>query len=212
MQDFIEAPLTNADIAAGLKEALNLGTDEAVDVLSIKDGYYKSTYKILLPEEARTVTDKLKVIPGFSNVEEVVLGRMNRAAEDAAKAVGPIFLNAIKSMSIPDALDILMGEKDAATNYLHAQTYQSLYNEFQPVILESLNKFNAVQYWEDAVHKYNAIPFVKDVNPRIDDYVAHEALKGLFALIAVKELGIRTDISQRVTPLLERVFKKQDPA
>jgi len=152
--ELIEAPLTNADIAMGLKEALNLGTDEAVDVLSIKDGFYKSIYKIYLPEEARQITDKLKIIPGFSNVEDVILEKINRAAEDAAKSVGPVFLNAIKGMSMGDALSILMGERDAATRYLETSTQQELYSKFQPIILESLNKFNAVQYWEDAVNKY----------------------------------------------------------
>ena len=212
LQDLIEVPLTDAQIASGLKEALDLGTGEAVDFLSVEDGYYKSIYKILLPEEARKVTDKLKVIPGFTNVEEVILEKINRGAEDAAKSAGPIFLNAIKGMSITDALSILMGSQDAATTYLHDQTYGNLYNEFQPVILSSLNKFNAVKYWEDAVNTYNKIPFVEDLNPRLDDYVVNEALKGLFALIAIKELGIRTDISQRITPLLQKVFKKQDPA
>ena len=212
IEDFLEVPLSNADISAGLKEALNLGTDEAVDFLSVKDGYYKSIYKILLPEEARVVTDKLKVIPGFTNVEEVLLEKINRAAEDAASSVGPIFLDAIKSMSISDALDILMGPQNAATTYLHGQTYDDLYARFQPIILTSLNKFNAVDYWEDAVSKYNSIPLVSDINPRIDDYVAQKALFGLFDLIELKEKGIRTDISQRVTPLLQRVFKKQDPA
>ncbi len=212
LQDFLEAPLSTADIASGLKEALNLGTGEAVDFLSAQDGYYKSAYKILLPEEARKVTDKLQVIPGFSNVEEIILEKINRGAEDAAKSVGPIFLDAIKGMSISDALNILMGTNDAATTYLHRQTYDHLYNEFQPIVLNSLNKFNAVQYWGDAVNSYNKIPFVNDLNPQLDDYVVHEALKGLFALVAQKELGIRTDISQRVTPLLQRVFKKQDPS
>jgi len=212
LQDFVDVPLSNADISRGLKEALNIGTDDAVDFLSAQDGYYKSAYKILLPEEARKVTDKLKFIPGFKNFEEVALEKINRGAEDAAKSVGPIFLDAIKGMSINDALSILMGEQDAATNYLQNQTYQTLYNRFQPVVLNSLNKFNAVDYWEDAKGKYNKIPLVEDVNPRLDDYVVHEALKGLFSLVAVKELGIRTDISQRVTPLLQKVFKKQDPS
>lgn len=210
LQDLLETPLTDGDIASGLKEALNLGTDEAVDFLSIKNGYYKSIYKILLPDEARVVTDKLRVLPGFSNIEEVILEKINRAAEDAAKNVGPIFLDAIKSMSITDALGILMGEQNAATTYLHNQTYDSLYAKFQPIIQNSLNKYNAVDYWEDAVNKYNALPFVSDINPRIDDYVAHKALYGLFDLIEQKEKGIRTDISQRITPLLQRVFKKQD--
>ncbi len=212
LEDLIEPALSNADIAKGLKEALNLGTDEAVDFLGAKDGYYKSAYKILLPEEARNVTDKLKVIPGFTNVEEIILEKINRGAEDAASSVGPIFLDAIKGMSIGDALGILMGEKDAATVYLNQQTYQTLYNQFEPIVVSSLNKFNAIQYWEDAVNKYNKIPLLSDVNPRLDEYVVHEALKGLFSLVAQKELGIRTDISQRVTPLLQNVFKKQDPS
>jgi len=212
LQDLIEVPLSNADISNGLKEALNLGTDEAVSFLSATDGYYKSAYKILLPEEARKVTDKLKFIPGFKNFEEIALEKINRGAEDAAKSVCPIFLDAIKGMSITDALGILTGEKDAATNYLNNQTYQTLYDRFQPVVLTSLNKFNAVDYWGDAMDTYNKIPLLDDVNPDLDDYVVHEALKGLFALVAVKELGIRTDISQRVTPLLQRVFERQDPS
>ena len=210
LEDFLETPLTEADIAKGLKESLNLGTGEAVDFLSAKDGFYKSLYKIHLPEEARQVTDKLKFIPGFSNVEEVILEKINRAAEDAAKNVGPIFLNSIKQMSITDALGILMGEKNAATSYLHQSTYNTLYDQFQPVVLASLNKFNAVNYWADAVEKYNKIPLLADVNPRLDDYVVAEALKGLFSLVEKKELGIRSDINQRISPLLQRVFKKQD--
>lgn len=212
LDDLLEIPLSNGDIARGLKEALNLGTGEAVDFLGAQDGYYKSIYKVLLPEEARKVTDKLKFIPGFSNVEEIILEKINRGAEDAAKNVGPVFLDAIKGMSITDALSILMGEQDAATTYLHGQTYQQLYDQFHPIVLSSLNKFNAVQYWDDAISKYNKIPLLADVDTKLDDYVVHEALKGLFALVAQKELGIRTDISQRVTPLLQNVFKKQDPS
>ncbi len=212
IQDLIDVPLSNADISNGLKEALNLGTGEATDFLSAKDGYFKSAYKILLPQEARQVTDKLKVIPGFNNVENVILEKINRAAEDAASKAGPIFLSAIKGMSIQDALGILMGERDAATKYLHGQTFDLLYGEFQPILLESLQKFNAVTYWEDAVNTYNKIPLLGDVNPRLDDYVAQEALKGLFSLVEKKEDGIRTDVSQRVSPLLQKVFAKQDPS
>ena len=113
-------------------------------------------------------------------------------------------------MTISDAMNILMGERDAATQFLHNQTYTQLYNEFQPILLESLEKFNAVSYWEDAINAYNKIPLLADVNPRLDDYVAHEALKGLFSLVEKKEDGIRTDVSQRVTPLLQKVFAKQD--
>ncbi len=210
--DLVEAPLTTADIARGLKEALNIGTNDAVNFLSAVDGYYKSPYKIILPEEARKVTDRLKIIPGFNTVEEIMLERINRAAEDAAKSVGPLFLEAIKTMTINDAMSILMGEKNAATVYLQSRTNEELYNRFQPIILNSLNKFNAVDYWEDAVSKYNQIPLLGKVNPRLDDYVTQEALKGMFSLVAQKELGIRRDVSQRVTPLLQKVFKRQDPA
>jgi hypothetical protein len=208
--DLIDLPLSTAEVASGLKEALNVGTNEASGFLSQTDGYYKSAYKIFLPEEARKVTDKLKFVPGFNKVEEVILEKINRAAEDAASKAGPIFLGAIKSMTINDAMGILMGEKNAATQYLHRSTFEALYAEFQPVLLNSLEKFNAVTYWEDAVNTYNKIPLLEDVNPRLDDYVAREALKGLFSLVEKKEEGIRTDVSQRVTPLLQKVFAKQD--
>jgi translation elongation factor EF-G len=210
LQKLLEAPLTNADIANGLKEALNIGVGSSVDYLSAVDGYYQSPYKILLPEEARTVTDKLKFIPGFTDLEDEVIKRINRSAEDAAKKAAPIFIDAITSLTFDDVMNILMGEKNAATSYLHGATYNALYNEFNPVVVGSLNKYNALDYWADAVNKYNSIPFVTKVNPDLADHVTNEALKGLFSLIEVKEEGIRTDISQRTSDLLRRVFKKQD--
>lgn len=205
-----EIPLSNTQIASGLKEALNLGVGDAVSFLSAKDGYYKSAYKILLPEEARKVTDKLKIVPGFSNVEAEIVKRINQAAEDAAKSAGPIFLGAIKKMSIQDAMGILMGQKNAATQYLDANTYDNLYGEFNPVITNSLNKFNALDYWADAVNAYNKIPFISKVNPDLGDHITGKALVGLFDLVEKKELGIRSDISQRKSELLKKVFAKQD--
>ncbi len=210
LEGLLETPLTNADIARGLKEALKLGTGESVDFLSAVDGYYGSPYKILLPQESRTITDKLKVIPGFSNVEEEVIKRINRSAEDAASKAGPIFLDAITSITFDDAMGILMGNKNAATQYLHRKTYEALYAEFKPVVVNSLNKFNALEYWADAVNKYNSIPFVTQVNPDLADHVTSQALAGLFDLVEQKENGIRTDISQRTSDILKRVFKKQD--
>ena len=208
--DILSAPLTNADIANGLKEALNLGVGESVDFLSAKDGYLKSIYKIALPEEATKVTDKLKFIPGFTNVEEIAIEKINRAAEDAASKAAPIFLDAIKGMSFEDAMGILMGERNAATQYLNNKTYDALYGEFKPVLINSLNKFGALEYWSDAINKYNSIPLLEDVNPDLADHVATKALVGLFALVEKKEDGIRTDISQRTSDLLKRVFAKQD--
>lgn len=210
LEKIFEVPLTNADIARGLKEALNLGVGESVDFLSAVDGYYQSSYKILLPEEARVVTDRLKVIPGFSDLEGEAVKRINRAAEDAAKKAGPIFLDAITSITFDDVMSILKGEKNAATNYLHQATYSALYNEFKPVVINSLNTYNALDYWEQAVNKYNSIPFITRVNPDLADHVTSKALVGLFDLIEKKELGIRTDITQRTSDLLRRVFSKQD--
>ena len=210
LQTILNQSLSTTDIANGLKEALNKGSQSASNTLSIRDGFYKSAYKILLPEEARVVTDKLKIIPGFSNVEEVILEKINRAAEDAAQKAAPIFIQAIKAMTIPDALDILNGEKNAATQYLNRTTRQALYNEFQPVVLNSLNTFKAVDYWEDAVNKYNKLPFVQDVNPRLDDHVTEMALRALFDLVEKKEYKIRTDIKERTSDLLRRVFAQQD--
>ena len=205
-----EEALTNADISKGLKEALQLGVDNSVNFLSAKDGYYASAYKIFLPEEANVVIDKLKIIPGFSNLEEELLKKINHAAEDAASKAGPIFLGAVKSITFDDAMNILMGDKNAATSYLHNKTYQSLYNEFKPVLVNSLNTFGALNYWSDAVNKYNSLPFVKDINPDLADHINTKALVGLFDLIEKKELGIRSDISQRTSGLLQKVFAKQD--
>ena len=201
---------TTAEIGQGLKQALEFGIKEGATALSQRDGYFKSTYKILLPEEARKVTDKLKFIPGFTDVENVILEKLNRAAEDAAASASPIFVKAIKEMTFQDALSILMGTNDAATQYLHTKTYDPLYAEFQPVVVTSLNKFNAIEYWADAVNAYNKIPLVQKVNPNLDQYVTQKALDGLFGMVAVKELQIRTDISSRTTDLLKKVFAKQD--
>lgn len=202
--------ISNADIAAGLKEALDKGVDQSVKTLSVTDGFYKSSYKILLPDEARKVIDKLKFIPGFSNLEEEVVRRLNRGAEDAASKAGPIFYSAIKDMTFDDVMNILMGDKNAATQYLNRKTYNALYNEFKPVIVNSLNTFGALDYWADAVKTYNSLPFVDRVNPDLADHVTTKALFGMFDLIEKKELGIRTDISQRTSDLLRRVFARQD--
>ncbi len=212
VQKTVMSEPTNAEIVAGLKEALTIGISKGSELLSKEDGYYVSPYKILLPAEARKVTDKLKVVPGFTDVEEQIVKRLNRAAEDAAESAKPIFVNAIKSMTINDALNILMGQKDAATRYLESTTYQGLYDSFQPEILTSLNKFNAIEYWERAVNAYNKIPFVDQVNPRLDDYVTHEALGGLFKMVEKEELAIRQDPAKRVSALLKKVFAKQDSA
>lgn len=179
-------PLTTTEIAAGLKQALEFGITEGATKLSQTDGYFKSAYKILLPPEARKVTEKLKSIPGFTNVENIILEKINRGAEDAAKKAAPIFKNAITKMTFNDALGILMGSQNAATQYLEKATNAQLYAEFNPVIAESLDKFSARKYWADAVNAYNKIPLVEKANPDLDDYVTKQALNGLFTMVEKK--------------------------
>ncbi|MBT8219627.1 MAG: DUF4197 domain-containing protein [Bacteroidia bacterium] len=202
--------LTEQEIGLGLKEALTIGIGKGSDQLSQINGYFDSPYKILLPEEARKVTDKLKVIPGFSDIEAKLVERLNRAAEEAAKGAKNIFVGAIKQITFQDALSILMGEKNAATNYLERTTYRALYDEFQPVILNALEEVQAAQLWREVVTKYNTLPLVQKVNPSLDDHVTGKALVGLFSMVEKKELEIRTNISERTTPLLRKVFAKQD--
>lgn len=205
-----EEILTEEEIGNGLKEALNLGIDEAVDFLSAEDGYYASIYKILLPEEARKVSDRLKAVPGFANVEQELILRVNRAAELAAAGAKPIFVDAVREMTFQDVANILMGEKDAATQYLHRSTHDKLFQEFEPVIAASLDEVNARQYWRDVTTAYNKIPFVTKVNTELDDYVTEKALEGMFGLIEKKEEKIRGDVNMRTTPLLQKVFAQQD--
>ncbi len=205
-----EAPLTNLDISNGLKEALQFGVDNSVNFLSEEDGYYRSIYKILLPDEANNVIDKLSFIPGFKNLEQEMIKKVNRAAEDAASKAGPIFLDAIKGITFNDAKNILLGSDDAATQYLNSRTYNSLYNEFKPVLQNSLNKVGALNLWTSAITKYNSLPFVTDINPDLADHINTKALVGLFDLIEKKEAGIRTDVAQRTTGLLKKVFAEQD--
>ncbi|CAN5612819.1 DUF4197 domain-containing protein [soil metagenome] len=199
-----------SEVASGLKEALEKGVNKGTDMLSLSDGYYKSIYKIWLPEEAQTVVKRLKSVPGFANLEDDLVERLNRAAEDAASKAKPIFKKAITSMTIGDAMSILMGEKNAATLYLHKVTYDDLYREFIPVIRQSLNTVNANELWEAAMTAYNRIPLVQKVNPKLDDYVTHKALDGLFGMIEKEELEIRTNARARSSELLKKVFAQQD--
>lgn len=200
----------NLDISGGLKEALENGVNEAVTSLSAKNGYLESPYKILLPKEAQKVVSKLKVVPGFGDVEDKLISKMNAAAEIAAKSATPIFVDAITSMSFTDAKNILFGEDDAATSYLQSTSRQKLYTTFLPTIQSALDEVKARSYWKTIVTKYNSLPLTKDVNPELDDHVNNTALDGLFSLIQVKEEGIRKDVGQRTSPLLKDVFGQLD--
>ncbi len=200
----------DSEVGLGLKQALEYGVNEAVEKLSAEKGYYESPYKILIPEDARYIISKVKMVPGFQDVEQQLLDKMNKAAELAAKKATPIFVDAITDMSFRDAMNILMGEKDAATRYLETETRTPLYTAFLPVIQSALDEVNARTYWKSVITAYNNIPFVKKANPALDDHVSQKALDGLFSLIEVKESKIRGDQSERKTELLKKVFGQQD--
>lgn len=201
-----ETPLTTAEVAEGLKEALIKGISNGSDLASQLDGYFKNPeIKIPFPPEVKKVEDKLRQI-GLGNEVDKFVMTLNRGAEDAAKEAKPIFIAAIKSMTIQDAWGILRGEQDAATQYLKRTTTPQLKEKFKPVIQNSLNKVSATKYYGDIVNTYNKIPFTDDVNPNLDDYATDKAIEGLFTLIAKEEKNIRQDPVARTTELLKRVF------
>lgn len=202
--------LSNADMAAGLRQALDLGIDKQVTKLTQTDGFFKNELvKILLPEELQKVDKGLRDI-GLGNLADEGLKVLNRAAEDAVKEATPIFVNAVKDITFDDAKNILLGDDNAATQYLTSRTQTELYNKFKPVINNSFSKVGADQIWSNLINKYNAIPFTNNVNPDLTDYVTGEALKGVYTMIAVEEKEIRTKVSSRTTDLLKKVFALQD--
>lgn len=198
------------DISSGLREALNNGISKQVTKLTAMDGFYKNeAVKILLPEELKKVDSSLRKI-GLSSLADEGLKVLNRAAEDAVKESTPIFVDAVKNMSFTDAKTILMGNENSATTYLQNSTSTALYGKFNPVIKNSFTKVGADKVWANIIIKYNGIPFVKKVNPDLTDYTTNQALAGVFKMIAVEEKNIRTNLSSRTSPLLQKVFAIQD--
>ncbi len=200
----------NLDISSGLKEALNNGISKQVVKLTATDGFFKNeAVKILLPDELKRVDKTLRDI-GLSSLADEGLKVLNHAAEDAVKEATPIFVNAVTSMSFSDAKNILMGSQDSATLYLQNTTSTALYTKFNPVIKNSFTKVGADKVWANIITKYNSIPLVKKVNPDLTDYTTNKTMEGVFKMIAVEELNIRTKISSRTSDLLKKVFSMQD--
>lgn len=198
------------DISGGLKEALNKGIANQVSKLTATDGFYRNeAVKILLPDELKKVDSALRKI-GLSKLADDGLRAINRTAEDAVKEATPIFVNAVTSMTFADAKNILMGNDNAATNYLQNTTKSALYAKFNPVIKNSYAKVGADKIWANIIIKYNTIPLVNKVNPDLTDYTTNKALDGVFKMIAVEEKGIRTNLASRTSDLLRRVFAIQD--
>ncbi len=201
-----EQPLTTSEIGDGLKEALISGISKGADLASQSDGYFKNLeIKIPFPPDVKKVEDKLRQIGMGNQVDQFVL-TLNRGAEDAAKEAKPIFIDAIKQMSIEDAWSLLKGQPDAATVYLKKTTSGRLKTKFSPVIQNSLDKVSATKYYGDLVNTYNKIPFVDKVNPDLNNYATDLAIQGLFTMIAKEEKNIRDNPVARTTDLLKKVF------
>jgi len=224
LQSSVAAPLTEDEVISGLKEALTMGAKSSAEKLSVENGYYGDVaVKILLPDEAKTIIDNISRIPGGEQLVEDVILRINRAAEDAAKEVAPIFINSVASMTVSDAFNILKGADNAATSYLKATTYNELYSLYKPRIQSSTEKkiignVSTKDSWISLTGKWNSVvnsiagklAGLKPVNTDLDVFLTTKALEGMFSKVEIEELKIRKEVSARVTPLLKRVFGSLD--
>jgi len=219
-----DVPLTEVEVIDGLKEALMTGARNSAQKLAAQNGYYgDEIIKIYLPEEATVIIDNITKIPGGQQLVEDVILRINRAAEDAAKEVAPIFVNSIRQMTLRDAFGILNGADDAATEYLRRTTYDELFNLYSPRIQTSVEKdlvgnISTQDSWDALTGQWNKfatslagrIAGVKPVETNLGDYLTNRALHGMFVKVADEELKIRKEVSARVTPILKRVFGSLD--
>lgn len=200
--------LTSSEITSGLKEALKVGTNNSTASASKVDGYLKNPkIKIPFPPEAKAMESQLRSM-GMGKEADKFVQSLNRAAEDAAQKAAPIFMDAITKMTITDGVNILKGNNDAATQYLKNKSSSPLKTAFKPVVKNSLDKVQVTKYWTPLSKKYNKLPFVKKVNPDLNEYVTQRAIEGLFKLIAEEELKIRTNPSARINDILKKVFGK----
>jgi hypothetical protein len=199
-------PLTNDEVINGLKEALSVGTSNSTAFASKLDGFYKNEMLfIAFPPEAIKVKNTLEDL-GFKDQTDKFVMTLNRAAEEAAKGAAPVFLEAIKGMTITDGFAILKGNDSAATSYLKEKTTTQLKLQFTPIVQDAINKVELTKYWTPVISKYNSIPFIEKQNADLTGYVTDRAVSGLFKLIALEELKIRQDPAARVTDVLKRVF------
>lgn len=201
--------LTSTQISSGLKEALSLGVNEGVKKLGVTDGFLKNeAVKILMPEKLRKVDTTLRSL-GLGSLADEGVKLLNRAAEDAVTEAAPIFTNAITSMTITDAKNILLGNDNAATNYLQTKTQTQLFTAFQPKVKASLGKVGADSVWKSIITKYNTLTG-QSVTTDLNNYVTTETINGVFKMVAEKEGGIRNTPAMRTTSILQKVFGAQD--
>jgi hypothetical protein len=197
---------TTEEVGGGLKEALINGISKGSDLVSITDGYFKNPeIKIPFPPDVKKVEDKLRQLGFGKKVDDFVM-TLNRGAEEAAKEAKPIFISAIKQLTIQDAWALLKGEPDAATQFLKRTTTPQLKEKFSPVVQVALDKVSATKYYSDVINTYNKIPFVEKVNPDLNAYATDKAIEGLFVMVAKEEKNIRENPVARTTDLLKKVF------
>ena len=198
--------ISEKEVSKGLKEALTIGVTKSCKKASNLNGFLKNELiKIKFPEEAKKVKKSLKKI-GFEDQINEFITSMNRAAEDAAKEASNILLKAIKEMSIRDAVTILNGEDNAATNYLYTVSSEDFKKAFKPIIHKSISNNQVAKNWKNVIKIYNKIPMTESINPDIESYVLEKTIKGIFTLIAIEEKKIRENPENRVTELLQKVF------
>ena len=201
--------LSNATVASGLKEALSLGLTDGIKSLGQKNGFYNnSVAKILMPEELQNVEKTLRSL-GMGSLADKGIKLLNSAAEDAVSEAAPIFVNAVTSMTITDAKDILLGGNNSATNYLKLKTTSELTKAFQPKVEASLGKVGADKVWNNLITKYNTLTG-NQIDPNLNAYVTQQTINGVFNMVAEKEEGIRGNKALRTTSLLQQVFGAQD--
>jgi len=199
--------ISNTEAAAGIKEALGQGITKSVLQLNNTDGFFRDElYKVLLPPEARKIENTLRDL-GFNSLVDKAILQINRGAEDAAGYAKPIFVEAIKNMTLSDAIGLIRNGDTSATHFFREKTTLKLLEAFRPVIAASLQKVDATKYYGDMVSKYNNFPTTfKKLNPDLTNYVTQKATDALFNLIAKEEINIRTNFAARTTDILRRVF------
>lgn len=199
--------VSQAEAGQGIRQALSQGLGKAVQNLNTVDGFFKSEfYKILLPPEAQRIENTFRTLGLGSLVDKAIL-TINRGAEDAVGFATPIFLDAIKSMTLSDALGIVRGGDTSITHYFRTKTTGQLMSAFRPVIQNSLDKVEATRYYGDLIRQYNDFPTtIRKLNPDLAGYVTERATDALFNLIAREEKNIRENPVARTTEILRKVF------
>ena len=200
--------ITESEAADGMRQALDLGIGRGVNLLNQNDGFFgNQAYKLFLPPDAQRIESTLRQLGMGGMVDRAIL-QINRAAEDAVGYARPIFADAIREMTITDAINIIRGPNDAATQYFRQKTHAKLVQAFTPVIKSSLEKFSATKYYNEVINTYNNFPTtINKLNPDLPSYVVGKAVDALFDQIAKEEANIRANPVARTTDILKKVFR-----